>query len=209
MGNKFEDCKFSGQDRIYRSFREDPNDPNCSVQAVCIVGETNSGGMDVEKQLLCDVQADGSRVLFYRHFVYDSVDGTLSSSFDTDLAGTSYTTTGDVLQISDKKPELAIISCESIDITDASTESLNVPAQSTFAEMQVIGGTVYWSIDPAMTPTSDGSMGFITNDCGVLKLGMGIGTESGDVAELNNFSVIAAQGDSPRIQVCYYAVAEA
>lgn len=52
---------------------------------------------DIERIKLCDVNAADPTIVnaeFYRHFVYDATGTSVTSTFDTDLAGAAYTLVG-------------------------------------------------------------------------------------------------------------------
>lgn len=169
--------------------------------------ECPPGGFDMEQKHLCDNEGSGVKTEFIRTYVYNPSTGAILSTSDADLDGAAYTVLGTVEKC---KPEAECYDFngrQSLAVTDALAVGLTVPAGSVYAEIQVIGGNVAFTIDGATTPTNTGSAGNVVYDCGYFKLGCGDGDNLGDVAELSDFEAIALANADARLEINYFAKA--
>lgn len=169
--------------------------------------ECPPSGFDIEKKLLCDNQGGGVKTEFIRSYVYNPTDGSIVSTSDSTLAGGAYTVLGTVEECKPDQICYDFNGRQSLAVTDALALNLTVPANTEYAEIQVIGGNIAFTIDGATTPTNTGSAGNVIYDCGFFKLGCGDGDNLGDPAEVTDFEVIALAGTTPRLEVNYFAKA--
>lgn len=185
------------------------NDTDISGAAYTVTGtaiECPPGGFDVENKVLVDTQADGSTVKFIRSYVYNPADGSLLSTSDTDFDGTAYTVTGTVGEFNPEQKCYEVNGRESLPLTDAAASSLTVPANTQYAEIQVQGGAMAFTVD-GTTPVAGGTIGFKVFDCGQFKIGCGDLDNLGAISELADFEAIALTGETARLEIIYYSLA--
>lgn len=88
MGNP-EDIKLSPQAMLNRAF-QDADD----CFSVCITNPLLTSNFDIESKRYCDEITNTNVIEFIRHFIYNQSDGSLDSTYDTDLAGVAYAVVG-------------------------------------------------------------------------------------------------------------------
>lgn len=167
---------------------------------------------DVEQKILCDRQATGEKTRFIRHTVYNT-DGTVASEYDTTIDSTvAYAVVGEVVDCDAVVKQKAFYNNTlAVDDSGAVGIDLGFVQAATYgapvcAKVQVHGGPVFFTVNPNGVPDGDPSGDFAgcrVDDCGSFTLGCCPGT-SGTEAEIGDFQVIAAPGETAVLTITYY-----
>lgn len=167
--------------------------------------ENMTDELGVIHEILCDNLANGTKpVEIRRTLVYNKTTGAEVSIGFQNLDGTAYTVAGTVERCNDKKPEEVITGSESITVIEDVAGALTVPANTQYAIIQNISdGPIFFRKDGTVITDPSGAEGFRLDSCGSIKLGCDP-QSGGSITELANFSVLAGEAVTGRIQVCYF-----